>query len=96
MNKIKYFSGKALASIILSVISVVSADIGCIFNNLEEIVFSVIITLLLLSTAFALQFAARKEKIFVVWKIISYISLGFCIYCFLILTIMIYSAIKNL
>ncbi len=93
MDEVKYFSGKTLASIILSVIALIAADIGFIFMEIEEIIFSVVLTLIILIPAFLLQFAARKEKIFIVWKILSYVSLGLCILGFLLITLLISSAI---
>ena len=54
MDEVKYFSGKTLASIVLSVISLIAADIGFIFMEIEEIIFSVVLTLAILIPAFIL------------------------------------------
>lgn len=83
-KQIKKFNGLSLASIILSYVALMVSSIGFIFMELEEMIFAAILSLLICVPAFILQFKSRKQDSFILWKILSYVSLGLCILTFML------------
>lgn len=83
-KQLKKFNGLALTSIILSYVALMATSIGFIFMELEEMIFSSVLSLLICIPAFILQFKSRKQDSFILWKILSYVSLGLCILTFML------------
>ena len=93
MNNGKKFNGLSLTSIILSYISLMTTSIGFVFMESEEMIFAAVLALLICIPAFILQFKARKNDSFIVWKILSYVSLGLCILTFVIVGLLLIMAV---
>lgn len=92
-KQIKKFNGLALTSIILSYVAVMLTSIGFIFMESEEMIFAATLSLVTCIPAFILQFKSRKQNSFILWKILSFISLGLCILTFIIITLLLILAL---
>lgn len=92
-KQIKKFNGLALTSIILSYVAVMLTSIGFMFMESEEMLFAAALSLVTCIPAFILQFKSRKQNSFILWKILSFISLGLCILTFIIITLLLILAL---
>ena len=89
----KKFNGLSLTSIILSYFALMSTFLGFIFMESEEMIFAAVLSLLICIPAFILQFKARNYDLFIVWKILSFVSLGLCILTFVIIFLLLILAV---